>query len=137
MPKRTPLDGQVWRSPNGRPMLYVRTEQTPGQDVPRHLFVEAHERITWYRWLPEGDMPEEYELVSDGHAAERARKDRETLVAERIEHQLETWTLKGEHQALVDVMKRAVALVSPVVGADLRRAYSEAKGRHLYGEGSS
>lgn len=126
-----PLDGQVWRSPSGRPMLYVRTEETPGRDAPRHLFVSSRERMVWTTWHPDGAMPEEYELVSDGHAVQRATADREALVKARILHGLEVAELRANVAALTAAMKRAVAVVSPIAANDLRRVYREALGEAL------
>lgn len=76
-----PQPGQIYRSTDGQPMLFVRTEQPPGSGQPEHLFVLTRNRTVLTRWLPV--VPEELKVIhdTDGHkqATERSWL---TLVAE-------------------------------------------------------
>jgi hypothetical protein len=113
---QTPHPGQVWRSPTGRPMLYVRTEQRPGASGPQHLFVETHDRVLMERWLPADQaLPDELELALDPEAHERATAATNLL----------TWAHR-EKDALAAAMQAAVPLVPVSTGHELRRVYREA-----------
>lgn len=98
-------------------MTFVRTEQRPGSEAPEHFFIEARDRTVFQRWIPDGDLPEELELVLDPDADARAR---------RVENEM-SW-IKLERDALVEAMKLAVTVVPDLVAGELRRIYRERSG---------
>lgn len=116
-----PKPGQVFRAPNGAPMLYVRTEKRPGAKEPERLFVQVDPelRIVLERWTPESaPLPEGMELVLDPLATRRADE------AER-----ELAELSRRWDALVAAMKSAVAVLPVASANELRRVYREAVAR--------
>lgn len=115
---RTPHEGQVYRSPSGRPALYVRTEHRSGRSAPEHLLIETGERVVLERWLPaDAPFPARYELALDPQAV--ARADR--LDAEMVE-------LRRERDGLLGAIKAAVPLVPVATANELRRVYRETVG---------
>lgn len=102
-------DGQVYRSPSGRPALYVREEGG------RHLLIETRDRVVFQRWVDE--LPEELELALDPLAHERATEARNEL----------SWA-RREVDALTTAMRRAVEVVPVEVANELRRVYRDTFG---------
>lgn len=113
---RTPGQGEVYRSPSGRPALYVRTENRPGPDGPAHLFVETADRIVLERWVPaDGPLPEAWELTLDSRGVEL-----------RAELEGEVVQLTAERDALAEAMSAAVGSLPVPVANELRGRYKAA-----------
>lgn len=110
-----PHHGQVYTW-QGLPALYVRTEKRPGSGEVRHLFVVTKDRTVFEVWRPADEpLTEEFVVTHDPTAQERLAG---AVAAFR--------DLAQERDALVVVMKRAVALM-PGRADDLRNAYREAR----------
>ena len=109
-----PEPGQVYRSPKGTPMLYVRTEQRPGSDVPEHLFISTESRTVLQRWTRE--VPAEFELIIDYDGRRQANEQRWlTLVAEH------------ERDLAHRLLRRATAWLPPERARELRDEWRKAQ----------
>lgn len=93
-------------------MLYVRTEQRPGDKAPRHLFLSTRNRVVVERWLDE--VPEALELKLDTEATGRAREAEWRIIE-----------LEAKVAGLSAALKEAVGYVPVEVASELRRIYRE------------
>lgn len=119
---RTPAAGQLYATPDGPPMLYVRTEadrpQVSGEKRDDHLFVSTRDRNVYTRWLgADKPLPDDWKLVADPEATARA----DALERELVE-------LRAERDALVAAMKAAVSVVPVPVANGLRDTYRKTYG---------
>lgn len=110
---RTPRPGQAYSSPEGRPLLYVRTEARPGSKVPEHYFVgvDVERRNVGHCWFAE--LPEDMILVLDPGASQAA-----TELEGQLAH------AHRQVKALAAAMKEATTLVPVVTANHLRQVYS-------------
>lgn len=104
-----PKTGQIYRSPNGDPMLFVRGETR--QEGAGFMFMSTSGGVIYTRFAM--DVPPEWKLVND-HVA---RADATRLEGEMAE-------AKADREALVATLKRAVAMVPPAAAEELRALYA-------------
>lgn len=94
-------------------MLYVRTEQLPGSETPEHLFVAAHDRTVFTRWLK--TLPAELELVLDTEGRKQAAEqqwltvvaEHERDIAHRLLKKATAWLPRERVKALRDEWRSA------------------------------
>lgn len=108
-----PREGQLYER-NGKPFLFVRSEQRPGADQLEYQYVSAWNRMIHTHWTPE-PLPAG-DLLHDTEGR-----------AQAVEHQWETWVARLEIDLLVDLLKKACDLLPKQRADDLRREYSERK----------
>lgn len=107
-----PAPGQVYRTSQGAPAIYVRTEERGDPPVKEHLFVSARDRVLYTQWCQE--MPNEYQLVND--TAGRAEADIAWIAVQALEK---------EKKLLLDCLKAAMAMLDDRAAAQVRQRYEE------------
>jgi hypothetical protein len=106
-----PNPGTVYRTPEGQPLLFVRTEQRTGSPVPEHLFVSTRGGVVFQRWVK--DMPPELELVIDTEGRKQANE--QTWLRAVVEH---------ERDLAFELLKQACDWLPEARAKDLRRRWT-------------
>lgn len=107
-----PNHGQVYRTPEGQPLLFIRTEQRSGCPVPERLFVSARGGVVFQRWLRE--VPAELELVVDTEGRKQANE--QSWLRAVAEH---------ERDLAFELLKQACAWLPKLRADELRRRWRE------------
>lgn len=104
----------VYRDPQGRVLMYVRTEHRGGEAKPRHLFVTTRNRVVFELWTEE--MPQDAELIFDTDGRRQAQES--LWLLEASEH---------EKAIVIDCLKAACDMLPAARAKELRAMWKAAQ----------
>ncbi len=111
------VTGQLYRSPDGRPMICLYATNVRGDDDrPRagFLFAYLEGQTMKYKWVGNDEPPADFECIHDASGRAEATAERKLRVQ-----------TAREHEAMLACMKRAVAMLPTEDALSVRQLYKE------------